>query len=906
MLIPIRVATLLMTSICTLLSVSIALVVSIVASNQALVDVKDSQDSNVQSCFTSGEDNLVEITKDKLGLLATKVELSVQMQLDDARRVNTILTGLSLTLRDPSTQVQTLESAIIKLWDSTKISILGLKGGGMVYTLIENSLAYAVNSQLGYRQENSTTMLTYNDSAPPANIGMLDHLDGTYSSQPCNLRELLAVWTGTVASGPCPFALFVPDEIPFVAEILAMPNDTPPNWSPIVGFSTYVGVMIRARVTRDPSQNDLTMTSIIGFDLKSISVYLEEIVSPLGDERIFVTVGGDQKQTGLLIGTSHGSWHIDQENQPDPLLPSRNITVKVPRHCTNATDEVIQGVSTWLYSQVPLGTDVFAAQLERQKEKMPEVTVNGTVYYLEARPLTDEYGLEWWVVVTVEKQSVVGATQARREATIVGIKNSNSHVDKSMQDKRIILICVVVGVTLLLMVLTAVATSYLTNPLEVLSNEMWDVAQLRLDDVDEKRKKSFLLEVNSMQRSFILMLCALREYRQFMPQGIAEMVVSESDCEAASDDASDTNLSTPARSSASGGEFTSPSYIDRRSSGTGSESTKKYKKNYHANHALALNMVRKKCVSQVSVENPDFERFLSVTRDGPAIVEYHSQWLQRCIMDVKNLRGMVERFIGDHVDVNFGGIMPCTAPSAKAANYAVKLRERVGAPPDIKSIYKEQHMFAGISTGACYAGNLGCQGMKAPTTLGRTFTQARSMMLVARDIGLDIVMDGKCSDELKGMFTTTIVDILKVENRGKVLCYYANGFKKDVGGEWMYTMKDEGEACYDAAWTHILGGDIKKGLEDLRGITPADPVTNIAISRIAAYCETIEKATGKPPGDYYRVIANRAVNGPLTEQYLPFRMPVPSRQHVRGPRSPLGASIVTEPLSPVNSMLQAA
>eukprot|EP01059_Diplonema_ambulator_P003414 TRINITY_DN1309_c0_g1_i4.p1 TRINITY_DN1309_c0_g1~~TRINITY_DN1309_c0_g1_i4.p1 ORF type:complete len:911 (+),score=304.78 TRINITY_DN1309_c0_g1_i4:59-2734(+) len=872
MLIPIRVATLLMTSICTLLSVSIALVVSIVASNQALVDVKDSQDSNVQSCFTSGEDNLVEITKDKLGLLATKVELSVQMQLDDARRVNTILTGLSLTLRDPSTQVQTLESAIIKLWDSTKISILGLKGGGMVYTLIENSLAYAVNSQLGYRQENSTTMLTYNDSAPPANIGMLDHLDGTYSSQPCNLRELLAVWTGTVASGPCPFALFVPDEIPFVAEILAMPNDTPPNWSPIVGFSTYVGVMIRARVTRDPSQNDLTMTSIIGFDLKSISVYLEEIVSPLGDERIFVTVGGDQKQTGLLIGTSHGSWHIDQENQPDPLLPSRNITVKVPRHCTNATDEVIQGVSTWLYSQVPLGTDVFAAQLERQKEKMPEVTVNGTVYYLEARPLTDEYGLEWWVVVTVEKQSVVGATQARREATIVGIKNSNSHVDKSMQDKRIILICVVVGVTLLLMVLTAVATSYLTNPLEVLSNEMWDVAQLRLDDVDEKRKKSFLLEVNSMQRSFILMLCALREYRQFMPQAVAD--IDASDTEHEQDDVSSlqpsilssegcTNMPSTSMSESYASSLTSPV-----TPATGSPKYKKHLPNQHV--LLALNMMRRKCVSQVSIENPDFERYVLEKRDGPAIVEYHSQWLQRCIMDVKNLRGMVERFIGDHVDVNFGGIMPCTAPSAKACEYALRLRERMVPFENIRDFAQSDVlMFVGISTGACYAGNLGCQGMKAPTTLGRTFTQARSMMLVARDIGLDIVMDGKCSDELKGMFTTTIVDILKVENRGKVLCYYANGFKKDVGGEWMYTMKDEGEACYDAAWTHILGGDIKKGLEDLRGITPADPVTNIAISRIAAYCETIEKATGKPPGDYYRVIANRAVNGPLTEQLFP-------------------------------------
>eukprot|EP01059_Diplonema_ambulator_P003411 TRINITY_DN1309_c0_g1_i10.p1 TRINITY_DN1309_c0_g1~~TRINITY_DN1309_c0_g1_i10.p1 ORF type:complete len:490 (+),score=189.27 TRINITY_DN1309_c0_g1_i10:208-1470(+) len=401
---------------------------------------------------------------------------------------------------------------------------------------------------------------------------------------------------------------------------------------------------------------------------------------------------------------------------------------------------------------------------------------------------------------------------------------------------------------------------------------MWDVAQLRLDDVDEKRKKSFLLEVNSMQRSFILMLCALREYRQFMPQAVAD--IDASDTEHEQDDVSSlqpsilssegcTNMPSTSMSESYASSLTSPV-----TPATGSPKYKKHLPNQHV--LLALNMMRRKCVSQVSIENPDFERYVLEKRDGPAIVEYHSQWLQRCIMDVKNLRGMVERFIGDHVDVNFGGIMPCTAPSAKACEYALRLRERMVPFENIRDFAQSDVlMFVGISTGACYAGNLGCQGMKAPTTLGRTFTQARSMMLVARDIGLDIVMDGKCSDELKGMFTTTIVDILKVENRGKVLCYYANGFKKDVGGEWMYTMKDEGEACYDAAWTHILGGDIKKGLEDLRGITPADPVTNIAISRIAAYCETIEKATGKPPGDYYRVIANRAVNGPLTEQLFP-------------------------------------
>eukprot|EP01064_Diplonema_japonicum_P008535 TRINITY_DN1599_c0_g1_i16.p1 TRINITY_DN1599_c0_g1~~TRINITY_DN1599_c0_g1_i16.p1 ORF type:complete len:912 (+),score=265.39 TRINITY_DN1599_c0_g1_i16:60-2795(+) len=891
-LIPIKWATTFMTCACTLLAVGIAMIVSILATDKALDDVKSSQDANVANCFQSGETNLVEITDDKIKLLATKVELSVQSQLDEARLISKITTGISLSIQDPTEEedVKMMEQVLIKLWDSSKISLLGFLASQVGYAniLVENSLAYELNVQLKHRHPYSTNYIHIN-STNPGTIGMVDHLDGTYLNAPCDVIPLLFSFTGNAKSGACPFT-FDPMEIPIVSDSFSTPVNTR-SWSKVEGFSTYVGVMIRSVSNRDPTATAFSVGNVVGFDLKSITTYLRSIVQP--GERIFLTIGGSV-QTGLLLGVSHGSWYTEV-NGPDPLFPSRKIDLKTPRHCTNATDEVIIGASKWLYAQVPLGDDPFRAQEARQLNSTQTITVADEEHYLQLAELKDEYGLEWWVAVVVEKASVVGATRERRNTAVAAIATSNSKVDSDMSDNRVVLICVVCGLTLVLMLVTAVVTTNLTKPLGVLSDEMWDVAELRLDDVDEKAKQSSLLEVNSMQRSFLMMLHALREYRQFMPQAVANMDASDSDAnEGEISSEGETHISTPQRSSITSGtgtggksgmEFSSPT--DRKSSGTGNTNDK-YRSKKYTSHALALYMTRKKNVCQVAIENCDFERLITDKKDGSSIVEYHSQWLQRCISDVKDHRGTVERFIGDHIDINFGGAVPCPSASAKAANYAVKLREKM-TPIECRRSFAVQSdliMLVGMSTGVCYAGNLGCFGMKAPATLGRAFMMAKDMLFVARDVGVDIVMDAKCADELKGMFTTTVVEILKEEDRGKTLCSYLNGLKKDVGGEWMYTMRDESEVQFDAAWTHVLAGEVAKGLSELQMITPAHPVLSLVISRLSIFCEMVEKVTGKPPTDYYRCIAQRAVNGVLAEQYLPApRLVMSSRQRPRTPMS---------------------
>eukprot|EP01064_Diplonema_japonicum_P008539 TRINITY_DN1599_c0_g1_i5.p1 TRINITY_DN1599_c0_g1~~TRINITY_DN1599_c0_g1_i5.p1 ORF type:complete len:916 (+),score=260.01 TRINITY_DN1599_c0_g1_i5:60-2807(+) len=895
-LIPIKWATTFMTCACTLLAVGIAMIVSILATDKALDDVKSSQDANVANCFQSGETNLVEITDDKIKLLATKVELSVQSQLNEARLINQVMMGLGMTINDPSDdyQVRAVESSIVKMWDSSIISILGFMAPAATYVLVENSLSYEVNAELSFRHENSTNYLIYNEStALKATVGMIDHLEGTYSSNTCNITECLLKWTGEVASGPCPLSFFNPYDIPVAKDAQSQTMNTA-KWSKVISFSTYVGTIITSRFSRDPSSPAHSLIGIVGFDLKSITSYLRRIVSPAGDERFFLVVGGKSDQSGLLLGASHGSWYT-YELGTDPIIPSRTIELKTSRHCTNSTDSVIQGVSQWLYAQVSLGDDPFVAQELRQKNESQVVAVEGNEHYLQLAELKDEYGLEWWVAVVVEKASVVGATRERRNTAVAAIATSNSKVDSDMSDNRVVLICVVCGLTLVLMLVTAVVTTNLTKPLGVLSDEMWDVAELRLDDVDEKAKQSSLLEVNSMQRSFLMMLHALREYRQFMPQAVANMDASDSDAnEGEISSEGETHISTPQRSSITSGtgtggksgmEFSSPT--DRKSSGTGNTNDK-YRSKKYTSHALALYMTRKKNVCQVAIENCDFERLITDKKDGSSIVEYHSQWLQRCISDVKDHRGTVERFIGDHIDINFGGAVPCPSASAKAANYAVKLREKM-TPIECRRSFAVQSdliMLVGMSTGVCYAGNLGCFGMKAPATLGRAFMMAKDMLFVARDVGVDIVMDAKCADELKGMFTTTVVEILKEEDRGKTLCSYLNGLKKDVGGEWMYTMRDESEVQFDAAWTHVLAGEVAKGLSELQMITPAHPVLSLVISRLSIFCEMVEKVTGKPPTDYYRCIAQRAVNGVLAEQYLPApRLVMSSRQRPRTPMS---------------------
>ena len=873
---------------CILTTVTTTVVIAVVTTDNALSSTKKQQDKSINNCFDSGETNLVEMTNQMLTQKSEKIKAVIDGLLDSVRQAHG---SLALAVQSiPPEQAANLDAyshmdhMVAAVWAKFDISVFAqiLIEPGIGYVVGDNSRALDLNTQLGYKHINSTTLIRAQGPPSAGTAGTLQPLrGGFYPNEPCNFAEIAFNFTGK-GSGECPSPLD-PSEMSPITFSLALPINKP-AWTPSIGFASYTGVLLSLGYDLIPkgiSKDGKPVGAVVaGFNLAGVNSFLKSQVA--GDhERIF-TVDGNAEVLGTTAGVSHGL-ATEQKEAIDPLFSGRGIVnISHPIHCTVVTDEVIRKSCINLYSQVSFGGDPFitASNRQRQSKAADEITIeiNGTAteYFLLTNKLEDQFNLNWWINILILKDHVVGATRQRKLAAEIAITESNKDIDYDLNIGRIVLYCVIFGIAALLIILSIIATAYLTKPLEILSDDMGIVGELRLEDVNDHKTPSFLSEVRSMQASFKLMLEAMKEYRQYMPQAVVDRTDNTSD-ESEADTVtiggrgsmSSRGTRTPIESGLGSATYKKPPNRWDVASSSSRTATSVYSKRMAGQQtALSLHLSRRKSAAHVTVGLRDWERFAHGNRDAQLIVDVHGAFLHCAIQDVKFERGLVERFVGDTVDVSFGGLLTCPAASTKAVQYSIKVRDRMQTfEKDHRGFGDDLTLVVGIASGSTLAGNLGCPGMKSPATLGRIMTVSKDLQQTAREIGLDIIICSRTDDDIKGAFASVPVDILKNTLGKKIQAAYLVGrdAAADRAGEWMYTMTESRtESIYDKAWSMVKQGQLVAGLDALNALR-AEDIPRMVANRLTQYIDDTVSLTGKTPTEYFRMIRSHSQPGPVAE-----------------------------------------
>ena len=900
-----RSVTMLCISGCIVLTAIISLVVAVRSTDVALDKTNTGQIKVVDKCFEQHLTKTVDSYADVMAERSVVVVQKVQNMLDVAKSAQRDAVAY-MDKHDP-TKVDDWDELLIglnimlDLFATREVTVFGFSRPNGVGWLFSTALD---NTQ-GVDNINKNSIILYNDGTE-GKTGSINYNTNSVYDGPCDYSQLSK---GT--SGLCPVTGVNFSRVTDQQKIPVVIGET--KWIDTQASMTFSGfslVSVITTVLPTNQQNPVFGSIFTTLTLGTITSLLETLQQH-NSERIFIVSSGNLKgsQRGLLVGASSGKV-TETVFGNDPYSTATNVSLVKQIRCFDSDDVIVAGTCRSTYAMFPNSRDPFNEVLQLQSSsgsaQVMDILNSGNdtlAYSVWVANLSDGYGLDWWVVVGINQRMIVGEVETQRRNANEEIRKTKDDTDSVLEVDRAVLFGTVAGTACLLVVLAFLAASYVTQPLERLSWDMHNVAELRLDSVSTLHDLSILAEVYSMEKSFRTMLAAMIEYRQYLPDGFGIVDNDESDADEASE------VKTEALSNSSG---TRSKNLDLRYTYSQDSSTVLSRKRHMSGDTVMLrisqhgftdlSLTPKKAVSHVSVGNRDFLNFITEKRDPSFIVEYHSVWLLAVISEAKPLRGCVERFVGDNIDFTFGAHQSCTMPSTKATNFCLNIRDSVGTVVseflNSKSIrYSiDSYMVVGVATGTTLCGNLGCQGFKAPSTLGQSITLAKGMQTVAREIGLDIVLDERTIDDITG-FISMPVDILYHQSKHtKITCYYLRGkHEHDGDAEWMYAMQgSDTESAYGRAWGSLRAGDLQDALSQMVDMETDDIVCRVA-RRLQIYIDDVLAITGESPNEYLKMqtaanlpshIADKVECSNITDDpmpaYIKVKVPIPHARSSSG------------------------
>ena len=846
MVLSLRNATMACTAGCILVTAMVSLMVAVTSTNVVLNKTNKGNSLVVDECFaehqkqTKSSFNKV-LTERSKGVL-TKIQSMLNVARTAQKDLERAARGIPLEkLSDPE-ELNRVRKVYLSYFSTRETTVMGFSQyNGVGFVVAGTSPDGGINSELLYK-----SLLT-NYGSIFTKLGTVNFNEsGYFHDQPCAGFAHIT----TTKSGICeiPFNL---SQIP----IFSFPvNPGQTKWTVIMGFSTFAGSTLITGIVPDGStENKVVGLTFTSFSTSEITVFLQSLKLN-EDERLFISSSGnrDDDQRGLLVGVSAGN-ATENKLGTDPTSGLENQLVKLPLHCTRATDRIIAESCKAIYADAPLGTEPFEYYYNLQQHigSARELEIDSVgdgskkLFSIHLTRLTDEFGLNWWVIISIDQKVVIGEVERQKREAADTILSTKESAKEELQGSRGILYIAVSGTTIVLILLAFLSSRYITRPLQKLSREMQNVAELRLDNVATFGSASWLTEVYSMESSFTSMVAAMIEYRQYLPDTLGADD-EEYEEEEVSANGSTTETATSASKNSLRNRGSSIPDKQMFSPKVGITST-------------GLTLTAKRAVTHVRVGNRNFGSFIRRNGDPDFIVGYHSEWLLSVVVEAKVLRGVIERFIADNIYISFGALQTCTMPTTKAGRFCLAIRERAsrGLSEYLRrtgiTYEGDNYTVVGVSTGSTLSGNLGCQGFKAPSTLGKSVLTAHSMQTVAREIGLDIIVDERTAEEMCGGFVTVPVDIVFHKgNKNRITCFYLRGKQtKDTVGEWMYAMQSDNNA-YGRAWNTLLAGDLQQACTEFQEL-PNDDVAVQVAARLRLYIDDVARVTKKIPGDYVRV-----------------------------------------------------
>ena len=141
----------------------------------------------------------------------------------------------------------------------------------------------------------------------------------------------------------------------------------------------------------------------------------------------------------------------------------------------------------------------------------------GQEFIVQVSSLQPERGLDWWLVSAINADYVLGNTQQQQEEARLEIKRKDKKTDDDLNEKRTIILIVILSVSFALFGLSILIGHKMLQPLGHLKDEMRKVSEMNLET---ETTKTVFYELNAMQASFQKMVRNLKEYKAYVPTAV--------------------------------------------------------------------------------------------------------------------------------------------------------------------------------------------------------------------------------------------------------------------------------------------------------------------------------------------------------------------------------------------------
>ena len=407
-------------------------------------------------------------------------------------------------------------------------------------------------------------------------------------------------------------------------------------------------------------------------------------------------------------------------------------------------------------------------------------------------------GLDLVAVTLLPKADIMRTVDENNRITMLNLKVQEDNTQKKLRQKSNETVMIIIVIALVSVAIFLVFNDVLTKPFATVACVMTEAAVMKVDEIEEG--KSYIKELNAINRAMTLMLKNLKEYKSYMPQSLQ--------LDGTEDEEEQTQQGLPSTGGTSIAHTAARSVLSTGSRGSGitfgsggSTFSKGESARLHAGVAgqkrqgMALSLTKKRFTFLV-VNVKDWHERIHSTTDVD-LITLHSNVVQVVLGVFMFTKGIAESFSGDR--------FLCTFNAAKslgthriagcAAGCAIneKLSEELKLNSSISCVSGEGRL-----------GNMGTEMMKKFTFMSPVITWGFALERYCRTWDLTFLVDSYVYEDCKQHFKVKLIDeiLFPKRLRSRALKVAEIPGKKEVGDsdEWMYELEAGERSDYFKVW----------------------------------------------------------------------------------------------------------
>jgi class 3 adenylate cyclase len=421
-------------------------------------------------------------------------------------------------------------------------------------------------------------------------------------------------------------------------------------------------------------------------------------------------------------------------------------------------------------------SEIFAHQIEDTDNQI-SASASKILSVLEDPELHDQYINSYFSVTTSTGEELyVRFVEVRiRELEMIAVITVPA--ENILRQKRIASY-IGIGVAFVVLIFSILAGVFVIlialHPLKRIIKEMSKVADMKLDEVNDRSNRSWLFEIYSIQLNFHKMVRNLREFRNFLPSYILDRFDEQPVVEKM-------QSSTKQSHYKSSKTLTETSSVHSGSSRRSSNASKIQEKVNRFQISLEV-----KTISMLYVEITNFLD-LSHILNNDELIEVHAVFVDTIQSIFKLKKGAFERQNVSTFICTWNSMIPMKNHALNACQAAQALWLKISKMNE--SLSHKLQVNIVIVTGECTVGVMGTKSLRNLEIIGNLFENAKTISKWQSEMGGSIIISEETHNAINKYFVTRQVDILQINNESKFGIYEIFEEITDYQDEWMYELE---------------------------------------------------------------------------------------------------------------------